>query len=245
MFLTSLRSLICTAATLSIFVAGCGSDTSGSGGTGGSGGAGGGAGGTGATGGTGGTGGAGGSGGVGGTGGVGGGESTLDTVDKINAYLDGKTLTMGPDAVPTDPNGFNENVNFGNATQCYNKVTIKTSSALWNVTSDLGTLNDAPMAGDVGTCDHATVSGTVMFDSTAILFENVTATCFDITATYVGFSQEGRGRFSADGKTVDLEFYFGGQAAGHRCADGAVGDPTVKIKGADFTGDAVQSYTVE
>ena len=240
----SLRTLFMSVAVLGALVAGCDGGGDGTGGTGGAGGTGGdGTGGT-TTGGSGGTG--GGTGGTGGaTGGTGGGMAVvLDTPEKINAYLEAKTLTMTGDQIPSHPNGFDENTNFGSATQCYSKVAISIMAGTWNVTSDLGTLNDAPNQGDVGTCDHATVANTVMFSSTAVAVENVTESCFDITVTYNGFSQEGRGAFSTDASAIDLELYFGGQAAGHRCADGAVGDMTVKLNGADFTGNAVQSYSI-
>ncbi|APR75172.1 putative lipoprotein [Minicystis rosea] len=181
-----------------------------------------------------------------GTGGTGGSASNpYDTADKINTYLDGKTLTMSGADIPTDPNGYNENVNFGQASQCYASVVMTPTAAMWHVDSTLGTLNDAPNTGDKGTCDHGTPGQKLSFDSTAILIENVTADCFDFTATYVGFSQEGRGQIAADGKTLKLELFFGGQATGHRCGDGAVGAKTVKIKGADFTGNAVQVYKVQ
>ncbi|MFO0593274.1 MAG: hypothetical protein U0441_37375 [Polyangiaceae bacterium] len=235
---TSLLALLSTGLFVAS-VAGCDSDTSGSGGsTGGS---------TTTTSSGGSTGGMGGSTG-GSTGGATGGTTSsgmdFSTSDKILAYLNGKTLVMEGADIPTDPNGFNENVNFGSATQCYSKVTMTPTDAAWHVASDLGTLNNAPNKGDVGMCDHATVSTMVAFDSTAILIENVTADCFDFTATYVGFSQEGRGKIAADGSSLDLELFFGGQATGHRCADGAVGAMTVKLNGADFKGDAVQTYQV-
>ncbi len=240
---TSLRALaFLSTALLASFAAGCDSDTVGTGGTGGTT-ATGGTGGTTASGGTGGaTGGTGGA--TGGTGGSTGGSLDFSTPEKINAYLNDKTLLMEGADIPTDPNGYNENYNFGQATQCYHSVTMTPTAAAWHVVSSLGTLNDAPNAGDMGTCDHATASAEVSFDSTAILIENVTADCFDFTATYVGFGQEGRGKIAADGASLDLELYFAGQAVGHRCADGAVGAMTVKLKGNDFTGDAVQSYKV-
>lgn len=195
-------------------------------------------------------------GGAGGTGGTGGSASSsssssgtasnpYDTADKINAYLDGKTLTMAGADIPSHPNGFDENVNFGQATQCYNKTVMTPAAQAWHVVSTLGTLNNAPNTGDTGTCDNATAGVEVAFDSTAILVENVSATCFDFTATYVGFGQEGRGSISADGKTVKLELFFSGQATGHRCADGAVGATGVMIKGAAFSGNAVQTYQVK
>lgn len=241
MSVVSLRSLVLGFALLAVPVAGCDGGGDGSGGSGGSAGGDGGSGGS-----TGGSGGA--TGGTGGesTGGTGGGSGVvLDTPEKINAFLEGKKLTMSGDQIPSHPNGFNENVNLGSATQCYSKVEISVAAGTWNVNSDLGTLKNAPMQGDTGMCDHAAVAGNVMFSSTAVAIDNAAATCFDITVTYNGFTQEGRGRFSSDAKALDLELFFGGQAANHRCGDGAVGDKTVKLNGMDFTGDAVQSYTIE
>lgn len=172
-------------------------------------------------------------------------ENPYDTAAKINAYLEGKTLTMAGADIPSDPNGYNENVNFGQATQCYNKTVMMPAAAAWHVESTLGTLSNAPNTGDVGTCEHDKPGTTVMFDSTAILVENVSADCFDFTATYVGFGQEGRGSISADGKVLKLEIFFKDQATGHRCGDGAVGAKSVKLSGADFAGNAVQTYQIK
>ncbi|MGC3999900.1 MAG: hypothetical protein QM767_21650 [Anaeromyxobacter sp.] len=87
---------------------------------------------------------------------------------------------------------------------------------------------------------------TLPFSSTNVLIENVAgnATCFDVTVTYTGFAQEGRGRFLDDGDTLELELFFSGQATGHRCADGAVGEATVTLNAAAFTGNAVQTYRI-
>ena len=171
----------------------------------------------------------------------------LDTADKINAYLEGKTLTMEGDNIPTHPNGFDENANFGQATQCYHSTVMEVLGGTFKVTSQLGTLNDAPTEGDVGTCDRTTVAGELMFDSTLHVVENITgnAECFDFTVTYAGFGQEGRGMISPDGSEIHLELFFTDQAVGHRCADGAVGAPdTITLNGAAFAGDAVQRYMI-
>ena len=181
----------------------------------------------------------------GGAGGSGGAGELFDTAAKITAHLEGKTVVMAGDAIPSHPNGFDENTNFGSSSQCYNNVTMSPSSAMWHVVSTLGTLTGAPMPGDTGMCDHATPAGEVTFDSTAILIANVTADCFDFTATYVGFAQEGRGKLTAGGATLSLEIFFKDQATGHRCGDGAVGEATVMLNGSPFDGDAVQVYTVE
>jgi hypothetical protein len=172
----------------------------------------------------------------------------FSTSAKILAYLEGKTMTMQGADIPSHPNGFNENYNFGANTQCYQKVAISTLASNFQVTSDLGTLIMNADGGAVGTCDHATKSNTVMFTSTAVLIENVSnnGECFDITSTYTGFSQQGRGKISADGKTVTLELFFA--ATGHRCADGAVGATGVQLSTmggpVPFTGNAKQVYRI-
>lgn len=171
----------------------------------------------------------------------------LTTAGKIEAFLDGKTLLMTGDDIPTHPNGFLEDLNLGQATQCYNRVELTILGGTWTTRSALGTLNDAPETNDVGTCDRDTPTTNLEFPSTAILINNVegNADCFDVTATYAGFSQEGRGSINADGSVVRLEFYFKDLAIGHRCADGDVGQAnTVTVNEVPFTGDAVQVYRV-
>jgi hypothetical protein len=173
---------------------------------------------------------------------------TLTSATAISTFLEGKTMVMTGADIPTSPNGFSENVNYGASTQCYNKTSIQVASGVWNVTTLLGTLNGAPTALSVGTCDRTTVKGSALtFSSTAVQIANVSgnATCFDVTVTYAGFTQEGRGDISADGKTVQMELYFGGKATGHRCADGAVGASTVKLGGVAFSGNAVQTYRIQ
>jgi len=180
----------------------------------------------------------------GGDDGAGGGSgAALDTPAAISAYLEGKTLKMEGASIPSHPNGYDENTNFGNATQCYTSVTMTPTSASWHVVSVLGTLDNAPATGDTGTCNHDAPGTELSFDSTAILIENVTSDCFDFTATYVGFGQEGRASITE--ASLSLEIFFKGQATGHRCGDGAIGAQTVTLSGMPFTGDAVQQYTIE
>jgi hypothetical protein len=172
---------------------------------------------------------------------------SLTTPAQINTYLAGKSWKMTGADIPSHPNGYNENQNFGAATQCYNETVIDTN-ANWTVTSKLGTLNGAPNPGDIGVCDNATVNGSPLtFNSTAILIENVegNGACFDVTATYTGFAQAGRGMFSADGRTMTLELFFSGQATGANCAAGDVGSATVTLLGSAFTGDALQVYRLQ
>ncbi|MFO0724162.1 MAG: PHB depolymerase family esterase [Myxococcota bacterium] len=168
------------------------------------------------------------------------------SASKIFAYLDGKTMTMEGSAIPSHPNGFAENTNYGSATQCYNKVTMTDQANRIEVVSKLGTLKDAAATGAMGTCDHAAMSSELTFDSTAVLIEHVkdNGVCFDFTVTYPGFGQEGRGKMSEDGKTLTLELFFKDQATGHRCADGDVGASTVVLNQHPFTGNALQTYTI-
>jgi len=174
---------------------------------------------------------------------------TLDTASAISTYLAGKSWKMAGADIPAFPNGFNENTNYGASTQCYNETVIQTN-ANWIVTSKLGTLSGAPTVGSTGTCDNATAVGSPLtFTSTAILIENVSGNgdCFDVTATYTGFAQAGRGKFSADGKTMTLELYFSTQATKNRCADGAVGSATVTLLGtANYDGSkSLQVYRLQ
>lgn len=173
-------------------------------------------------------------------------EGALDSASKLSAFLDGTTLTMEGSAIPSHPNGFNENVNFGQATQCYMRVVMKPLAGKINIASDLGTLENAPNSGDVGTCNRSTLSAALAFDSTAVLYENIQgdAECFDFTVTFPGFGQEGRGKISSDRKTLVLELFFKDQAVGHRCADGAVGSPSVTLNQNPFMGNAQQTYTI-
>ncbi|ATB30159.1 hypothetical protein [Melittangium boletus] len=172
-----------------------------------------------------------------------------NTQAKINAALAGKTLVMTGADIPSFPNGYDEDINYGQATQCYQSVTMTVEGEqLYKVTSVLGTLLNAPKVGDKGECDHDAVLTQLEFTSTAVLLENVKAdgSCFDVTYTFPGgVVQEGRGQVSQDGKTLKLELFFVNQATGHRCADGAVGASTVILKGAPFTGNAVQTYTIQ
>ncbi|MEZ4439206.1 MAG: hypothetical protein R3B72_08960 [Polyangiaceae bacterium] len=181
-----------------------------------------------------------------GTGGDGAGAPDLTTAAKIETYLAGKTLTMTGADVPSHPNGFDENTNFGQATQCYVSTVMMLMGQTFQVTSELGTLENAPNTGDMGTCNKSMVSNTLMFSSTNHLIENVegNADCFDFTITYTGFGQEGRGSISADGQTLNLELFFKDQGVGIRCADGAVGSGGVTLNGNAFTGDAVQVYRI-
>lgn len=190
-------------------------------------------------------------GGAGGGGGGGAAVMNFDTAAKITNFLDAKTLTMDGANIPTHPNGFLQDLDLGASTQCYQKVVMKIASGNFAVASDLGTMKGAdgggaPGAGKLGVCDRATKSGAVSFTSTAVLVENVKGNgeCFDITVTFNGFTQEGRGSVTADGSKMTLELFFGGKAAKHRCVDGNPGASGVLVNTAAFSGDAKQVYVV-
>lgn len=169
------------------------------------------------------------------------------TASKIDAYLDGKMLTMSGAQIPTHPNGYDENVNFGQASQCYHSVEMAPSAGRVTVVSQLGTLMNADEVGDMGTCDRTRLSNELTFVSTAFIINNVRGNgeCFDFTVTYPGFAQEGRGEIAEDGSQMTLELFFKDQALGHRCADGDVGDPTVTLSQNAFTGNALQVYSIQ
>lgn len=174
-------------------------------------------------------------------------ELSYDTAAKIETFLEGKQLVMEGENIPSHPNGYDQNVNFDAATQCYNSTTMKYGAGKFDVVSKLGTLNDAPMTGDMGTCDNSTVLAELNFVSMTHTITNIEGDgeCFDFDINYGTFSQEGRGKVGTDGAQIHLELYFKDQAAGHRCADGAVGADTVTLNGAAFAGDAIQVYDVQ
>jgi hypothetical protein len=168
-----------------------------------------------------------------------------NTADKISTYLEGKTMVMEGANIPSHPNGFSEDVNYGAATQCYVKVTMTVAGGNYRVISDQGTLRDN--AAGAKECDHAAKSGQTDFTSSGVLIENVRedGSCFDVTYTYPSFKQVGRGQISQDGKTLKLELFFENQATGSRCANGDVGAAGVIVNTVPLaTGAAVQTYTI-
>lgn len=182
----------------------------------------------------------------------------LDTPERIAAYLEGKTLTMEGANIPSSPNGFNENVNYGAASQCYKNTVIKVAGGNYTVTAALGTIRaldgGTPALNELGVCDHTTGGTFGPTPSTIVKYDNVkgNAECFDIDVTYNAYGQEGRGSIADGG--VNLELFFKNQTINNRCADGNPGSGTVKrpSKLADggvgeptaFTGNAVQRYVI-
>lgn len=171
----------------------------------------------------------------------------IDSPADVFAHLDGKSMVMQGDGVPSHPNGYDQNINFGQATQCIHRVIMRVFGQDFTVETETGTLIGAPQTEDVGACDKSTPTGqSLSFNTTSALIENVGAggRCFDITLTYSGFGQEGRGSFSPDGQMVKLELFFRDQAVGHRCAAGDVGSPSVVLNQTKFTGSATQLYRI-
>jgi hypothetical protein len=166
------------------------------------------------------------------------GTQKFNTADSIRTYLDGKSMLMEGANIPSHPNGYSEDLNLGSASQCFEKVQMTHSGGNFTVNSKLATVR-------ADGCDHVG-AGSQTFTSTGVLIENVKedASCFDITITFVGFKQVGRGMLSADGKMLTLELFFEGQAVGATCSAGAIGASTVTLNNAPFTGNAKQVYTV-
>jgi len=167
---------------------------------------------------------------------------TLNSSANILAFLEGKTLLMEGANIPSHPNGYSEDMDFGASSQCYQKVTMSVAGGNFKVDSIPGTITD-------GVCHHDVAKNPLSFTSTTVLIENVAAdgSCFDVTFSFPGgLVQEGRGGFTADQKTLKLELFFKSQATGIRCANGAVGAAgTVTFGSEPFTGNAVQVYAIQ
>nr|WP_090490961.1 hypothetical protein [Myxococcus virescens] len=174
----------------------------------------------------------------------------LSTPQGILAFVEGKTLTMTGANIPSHPNGFSEDINFGASSQCYQSVTMTVQGGNFRVDSIPGTIEGAPNAGMSGTCNPELPQNALTFTSTVVSIENVQGDgeCFDVAFTFPGFRQVGRGAFSADRRTLDLELFFEGGATGANCAAGSVGSATVnQVIGGEsrpFEGKAVQRYTI-
>lgn len=181
----------------------------------------------------------------------------LDTPDRINAYLEGKTLTMEGANIPTSPNGFSEDVNYGASSQCYRNSVIKVAGSNFTVTAQLGTIRaldgGTPAVGERGKCDKTNGGVFGPTTSTVAAYSNVrgNADCFDVDVTYNAYAQEGRAAIVDGG--MNLEIFFKNQYLNMRCADGNPGSGTAKfaLRSPDggvtpiaFTGNAVQRYVI-
>ncbi len=185
-------------------------------------------------------------------------EVKLDTPARIDAFLEGKTLTMSGANIPSHPNGFNENQNFAASSQCYKDTVIKVAGSNYTVTANLGTIRaldgGVPAAFEIGVCDHTTGGVFGPTTSTIVSYSNVkgNAECFDVDVTYNAYGQEGRATI-VDGGVVKMELFFKSSFVNNRCADGNVGSGVKKAnKLADggvgeptaFVGNAVQTYVI-
>jgi len=175
-----------------------------------------------------------------------------DSQAEIMAHLEGKSLVSKGASLASHPVGANEDQNLGDVKVCYTQVELKVGGGKFTVTSTLGTLENAPKLYDIGNCNHDVASGGLLgpYESTSVTLTNIKqdASCFDIDIAYTSFAHSGRGKLSADGKTLTLELFVKDKASGIRCADGEVGAKTVKFPTAngpiDFAGNAQQVYTV-
>ncbi|RYZ40892.1 MAG: hypothetical protein EOO71_14165 [Myxococcaceae bacterium] len=171
----------------------------------------------------------------------------LDTPSNILAFLEGKTLVMEGDNIPSHPLSLDEDINWGSASQCFQKVTIGVGGNNFHVSSIPGTIRESSGVGQPGsTCDHAAPQNALVFDSKAVTLSNIAAdgSCFEVLVDYGSFKQEGRASFSSDKKKLSMELYFEARATGWHCADGAVGAKTVSVSGVAFTGNSVQAYVI-
>lgn len=171
----------------------------------------------------------------------------LDSQSNILAFLEGKTLVMEGDNIPSHPLSLDEDINWGSASQCFQKVTIGVGGNNFHVSSVPGTIRDSAGVGQPGsTCDHTVAQNALVFDSKAVTLSNIAAdgSCFEVLVDYGSFKQEGRAKFSSDTKKLSMELYFEAKATGWHCADGAVGAKTVSTSGQPFTGNAVQVYVI-
>lgn len=182
----------------------------------------------------------------------------LDTAARIDAFLEGKTLTMSGANIPSHPNGFNENQNFAASSQCYKDTVIKVAGSNYTVTANLGTIRaldgGTPASLEIGVCDHTTGGVFGPTTSTLVSYSNVkgNADCFDVDVTYNAYGQEGRAQI-VDGGIVKMELFFKSSFVNNRCADGNVGSGVKRAtkladggvgEPAAFTGNAVQTYVI-
>lgn len=176
-------------------------------------------------------------------------QAKLDSQANILVFLEGKSLVMEGTNIPSHPNGYNEDIDYGNATQCYQRVTMTVAAGNFTVNSIPGTVQNSPGPTQPGgTCNPQVPKNPLNFVSSSVLMENVAAdgSCFDVTFNFPGgLVQEGRGGFTADQKQLKLELFFRGQATNHRCANGAVGSSGITLNGNPFTGNAVQTYVIQ
>ncbi|NMO17342.1 hypothetical protein HPC49_11880 [Pyxidicoccus fallax] len=174
----------------------------------------------------------------------------LDSQQGIMTYVEGKRMVMEGANIPSHPNGVNEGLDFGAASQCYQKVTMSVQAGNFTVDSIPGTIEGGTQT-TPGTCNKTLPKNALSFTSRNVLIENVAAdgSCFNVVFTYPSFKQVGRGGFSADGKTLNLEIFFENAATGANCEAGPVGSKTINLvangQSYPFPGNAVQKYVIQ
>ncbi|HZI03508.1 MAG TPA: hypothetical protein VEZ71_05770, partial [Archangium sp.] len=77
-----------------------------------------------------------------------------NTADKVRTFLEGKTLVMEGNNIPTSPNGISEDLLFDPSTQCYNKVTMQVASGNISVTSVRAVVEGTSTQGTLGNCNR-------------------------------------------------------------------------------------------
>lgn len=149
--------------------------------------------------------------------------------DCLQSLMYGKWLMQGSQQIPPNLLGLSE-VTFNTSALCYHATRFiarkaQGTDAVLSVENKMGTPggsycnNDQPSTDSFG-------APTV---STSVSITPVSADCFDINISYNLVRQEGRGKFSADANTLELELYNGGlNPSDHRCSAGAVGSTNSK-----------------
>lgn len=169
------------------------------------------------------------------------------TGNDLLMYLEGKTFEMKGANIPSHPFGFDEDVNYGANTQCYQSVVLTFEGGNARMETVPGTLENAPNPNDKGTCDHATPKAPFTFTSTTMsLVEGAPeGACFDVDLKFPAFRVLGRARLAAAATQFEVELYYENQAEGFACANGAVGAAGVTVQNQPLGGDAVQKFVLK
>ena len=185
--------------------------------------------------------------------------------DCLQSLLYGTWLMTGKQQIPPNILGLPEST-FSSSALCYHQTRViarkaQGTDAVFSVENRPGTpVINSPTMTILNYCNNDQPSSELFSAptvSTSVSITPRTKDCFDINISYNLVRQEGRGKFSADAKTLELELYNGGlNPSNHRCENGAVGDtsaipgsgyPTVATVGASNPSgrpaSAVQKYT--
>jgi len=148
----------------------------------------------------------------------------------ISLIKDKTWFAVGSTQIPRNLLGFQEAVVA--AAACYSEVKVQASAG--SSGNDLTfTVTNKPGTASSGTCNEDAPSGGFGSPTTssALTLTPVTADCFNIDISYGTIIQQGRGSINADGTILKFELYRKDIAdpAGHRCADGQVGDKNATL----------------